>query len=171
MRQIPYVIRGYPMPSEELRVFFEVDAEWYHGRDEVSGLQPTQEEVQCVKKLKELEERFHAAEASVPEAAQARFLMDPEAFRTWFQWGSGRVSTPYREPQIRQEADGSWIWEADGANCRDPETPGLAAECTRYTLHCPLIPDNLTPLEVPCEGTVVDQKSVSLENTALTVEE
>jgi hypothetical protein len=163
LRQVPYVMRGYAVATEPLRKFFKADGEWYRPRDEVEHLQPTLEEVHCSKKLKSLEERYFAALPEIPQEAKDRFIMDPEAFRTWFQWGSGRVVSPYTETQVRPMPGGGWIWEASGVNCRNLND-GQEEQCSSYAMRCPAIPDGMGPIEIPCEGTILESvRDLALE--------
>ena len=100
LAQMPYVMRGHPI-SEPMKSFFRADAEWYKPRESKNRSSPSQKELQCSKKLRNLEEQIVSSREPVPEEARFRFLQDPQAFQTWFQWGSSRTSNPYVSPAVQ----------------------------------------------------------------------
>ena len=153
LQQMPYVIRGEKLEDPSLHTFFVHDGEWYQPKAKVENLQPTREELHCAKKLKNLEERLYASMPEVPEDAKSRFLMDPEAFQTWIQWGSGRVHNPYPTSTVEPLPDGGWLWKAEGVACRDLRS-GSELSCSTYTLNCPGITPGLSVLDLPCEGSI-----------------
>ena len=97
--------------------------------------------------------RLVASMEEVPEEAQNRFVQDPEAFRAWIQWGSGRVKNPYTRSVVTPLPDGGWVWRAEGVACRDL-TSGSEVPCLTYTIRCPGISPGITVLEAPCFESV-----------------